>query len=340
MPLIAQLNVPYATSQATDDDREFLSALLDYAEALQLHYPSIPRALYEMEKSECEPERRTYAIAARAIDELFGVLLSQAQKENAPPEEVKELVQAFEAASDQTDDSKLITKHNELDKLAWFMGSEIVVPEFEEWWSHCRNKRARHQLRPWFSWNRIKRLLDALKANTDMLSESKDLLDDWLTMDSIMGDNEPDPEFVFEFKTHLRRVHAFAQDYVGDENDNPKILGAQQSPTWKFDKSTNTLTIGGKDVKFKPGGSRTAVLKVLVRVPGKTWSWDEVYELMEPDVGQVEGLRPEPKRNPRDKVLDALRGIDRHIAKSALVNDFLIYNSQTSQINPKYIHLG
>lgn len=101
-----------------------------------------------------------------------------------------------------------------------------------------------------------------------------------------------------------------------------------------YNPQKGELTIEDKKVKFKKDSFRAKLLELLLKDDKnrkKEWSWDEVIEAIE-DTKDAD-LTKEKKK----KFYPACDGLSKHIASKISVNDLLIFNKSTVQINPKYL---
>ena len=100
-----------------------------------------------------------------------------------------------------------------------------------------------------------------------------------------------------------------------------------------YEPQKGILVIEGKQVKLNKESFRAKILELLLKDDKnkkKEWSWDEVIEEIE-DTKDAE-LTKENK----DKFYPACDGLQKHIALKIGINDLLIFNKSTVQINPKY----
>lgn len=110
---------------------------------------------------------------------------------------------------------------------------------------------------------------------------------------------------------------------------DPKTITTKVS----YNSQKGELDIEGKGVKFKKDSFRAKLLELLLKDDksrNKEWSWDEVIEVIEDT--KDKDLTKENKK----KFYPACDGLSKHIASKTGVNDLLIFNKTTVQINPKY----
>lgn len=134
---------------------------------------------------------------------------------------------------------------------------------------------------------------------------------------------------------------AIQSEYVkrNKEADEKEKLAIDKSTTpimpakVSYDPKKGVLVVEGKKVKLNKDSFRAKILELLLKdekSKKKEWSWDEVIEAIE-DTKDAE-LTKENK----DKFYPACDGLSKHIALKIGINDLLIFNKSTVQINPKY----
>lgn len=109
------------------------------------------------------------------------------------------------------------------------------------------------------------------------------------------------------------------------KNNEPKVY---------YDKQQCFLKIKDKEIKFKKDSFRAKLVELLLKdkqSQNKEWSWDEILEEIE-GIKDIDGL----KKNKR-KFYSACDGLSKFIAQKTGVNDLLIFNKSTVQINPKHL---
>lgn len=138
---------------------------------------------------------------------------------------------------------------------------------------------------------------------------------------------------------------AIKDEYVKRNKENDKSEEEPKTEHLKIDpkkvvaKATynaqkGELDIESKKVKFKKDSFRAKLLELLLeddKSRKKEWSWDEVIEAIEDTKDK------ELTRENKNKFYPACDGLTKHIASKIGVNDLLIFNKSTVQINPKYI---
>lgn len=145
-----------------------------------------------------------------------------------------------------------------------------------------------------------------------------------------------------KFDEFYRKIR---EEYVKRNKSNDKKEEKPKTESLKIDPKKVTtkvtynaqkgeLDIEGKKVKFKKDSFRAKLLELLLKDDKsrkKEWSWDEVIEAIEDT--KDEELTKENK----NKFYPACDGLSKHIASKIGVNDLLIFNKSTVQINPKYL---
>lgn len=113
------------------------------------------------------------------------------------------------------------------------------------------------------------------------------------------------------------------------------IAKLKPSSSLSFDKKTGKLVIGNKSVTFRREAFRTHMLSLLLANNSskeKLWNWDEIIE-------QIEDTKDfELSKESKDRFYPACDGLQKTIAQKIGINDFLIFNNSTVQVNPKYLH--
>jgi len=124
-----------------------------------------------------------------------------------------------------------------------------------------------------------------------------------------------------------------------EKEEKPKTESLKIDPTKvktkvSYNAQKGELDIEGKKVQFKKESFRAKLLELLLRddkTRKKEWSWDEVIEIIEDTRDE------EPNIKSKNKFYPACDGLTKHIASKISVNDLLIFNKSTVQINPKYL---
>lgn len=101
-----------------------------------------------------------------------------------------------------------------------------------------------------------------------------------------------------------------------------------------YDAKKGLLSVGDKTVKLNKDSFRAKLIELLLKDDESRkyeWSWDEVIETIE-DTKDTE-LTKESK----NKFYPACDGLTKHIASKIGINDLLIFNKSTVQVNPKYL---
>jgi len=101
-----------------------------------------------------------------------------------------------------------------------------------------------------------------------------------------------------------------------------------------FDNKIGELKIMDKKVKLRKDSLRGKLIALLLenkQSKKKIWNWDEILEKIE-GIKDDEGLKENKK-----KFYPACDGVAKFIAQKTGVNDLLLFDNSTVQINPKYI---
>lgn len=101
-----------------------------------------------------------------------------------------------------------------------------------------------------------------------------------------------------------------------------------------YSSQKGELDIEGKKVKLNKDSFRAKLLELLLKDEKsrkKEWSWDEVIEEIE-DTKSKEATTENKK-----KFYPACDGLSKFIAQKIGINDLLIFNKSTVQVNPKYL---
>lgn len=141
---------------------------------------------------------------------------------------------------------------------------------------------------------------------------------------------------ILDLKFHLRRLNNYVLRH------SKIVPQANATHIWRFDSESGKFHIDGKTAEFKSNSIRAAVLHFLATSEdrGKLVSWDEIYYTIEPLPEGQTRKSWKPKLTPekqREKIHEACKGINRHIASKTGCIDFLIFNIQHIKINRKYL---
>jgi len=101
-----------------------------------------------------------------------------------------------------------------------------------------------------------------------------------------------------------------------------------------FDNKISELKIMDKKVRLRKDSLRGKLIALLLentQSKKKLWSWDEIME-------KIEGITEDAElKENKKKFYPACDGVAKFIAQKTGVNDLLIFDNTTVQINPKYI---
>lgn len=118
------------------------------------------------------------------------------------------------------------------------------------------------------------------------------------------------------------------------KTNNLKIDTKKVAIKVTYDPQKGELDIEGKKVRLNKDSFRAKLLELLLKDDKsrkKEWSWDEVIEAIEDTKDK------ELTKENKNKFYPACDGLTKHIASKTGVNDLLIFNKSTVQINPKYL---
>lgn len=108
----------------------------------------------------------------------------------------------------------------------------------------------------------------------------------------------------------------------------------QEEEKVSYSENEAVVSIKGQEVKLQKDSFRTNLMAVLLKNDKnkrKKWSWDEI-------VGDIEGVKDlDILKEEKKKFYPACDGIAKFIAQKTGINDLLIFNKSTVQINPKYV---
>lgn len=113
--------------------------------------------------------------------------------------------------------------------------------------------------------------------------------------------------------------------HIDNKNTEPRVI---------FNSERVELSIEGKKIRFKKDSFRARLLEILLKDEKsrkKEWSWDEVIEAIEDSKDEEMSLKH------KERFYPACDGLSKHIALKTGINDLLIFNRSTVQINPKYL---
>lgn len=101
-----------------------------------------------------------------------------------------------------------------------------------------------------------------------------------------------------------------------------------------YDPKKGLLNVGTKTVKLNKDSFRAKLIELLLKDEENRkneWAWDEVIEVIEDTKGK------EATKESKNKFYPACDGLTKHIASKIGINDLLIFNKSTVQLNPKYL---
>lgn len=123
-----------------------------------------------------------------------------------------------------------------------------------------------------------------------------------------------------EFRTYTRRVHLFLINQYRKRPDKVNIGEV------KFDEYKSVLLIGTKPIKLTKFSNQYHFLKIIFQEPEKDWQYSEISELMD-----------DLNKRPWKQLYNVADAIKKKVATETGIKDFLITNTQSAQINKKYL---
>lgn len=143
-----------------------------------------------------------------------------------------------------------------------------------------------------------------------------------------------DPVKFDDFYKAIKDEFEKRKKYDDKKEEKPKTIDkAKVAPKVAYNAQKGELDIEGKKIKFKKESFRAKLLELLLKDDKsrkKEWSWDEVIEEIEDTKGK------EATTENKKKFYPACDGLSKFIAQKTGINDLLIFNKSTVQINPKY----
>lgn len=124
-------------------------------------------------------------------------------------------------------------------------------------------------------------------------------------------------------------VHHLSQFHIQLNLSNKEKPYVFPSQTNRISFENNILKIENKQITFRNDSRRSLLISLLIKNTGKKWTWDEWLE-------KVDGNIPGNPKNGKQQHYTTCDGIQKQIAKSTGVIDFLLFNKQEVKINPKY----
>lgn len=140
-----------------------------------------------------------------------------------------------------------------------------------------------------------------------------------------------------KFDEFYRKIkNEYIKRYKPNDKKEEKIKNNLNKLSTKatYNAQKGELDIEGKKVRFKKDSFRAKLLELLLKDDKsrkKEWSWDEVIEEIEETKGK------EATKENKKKFYPACDGLSKFIAQKTGVNDLLIFNKSTVQVNPKYL---
>jgi hypothetical protein len=138
----------------------------------------------------------------------------------------------------------------------------------------------------------------------------------------------------YEALDNVKKVKTLQKKVETDTTETAKIIPTTKTINVTYDPKKGTLDISGKSVKFNKDSFRAKLLELLLKDNKsikKEWSWDEVIE-------EIEGTKDQDStKDNKKKFYPACDGLSKFIAQKIGINDLLVFNKSTVQINSKYL---
>jgi hypothetical protein len=182
-----------------------------------------------------------------------------------------------------------------------------------------------------YRWNSLK----YLQEKEAIVSFSyKEGLRRWDTVITVFLKLNKFDEFYRKIKDEYVKRNKSDENEEESKTEKLKIDTAKVMYKVTYNAQRGELDIEGKKVKFKKDSFRAQLLELLLKDDKsrrKEWSWDEVIEEIE-DTKSKEATKENKK-----KFYPACDGLSKFIAQKTGINDLLIFNKSTVQVNPKYL---
>ncbi|OGK30351.1 hypothetical protein A3F29_00950 [Candidatus Roizmanbacteria bacterium RIFCSPHIGHO2_12_FULL_33_9] len=140
--------------------------------------------------------------------------------------------------------------------------------------------------------------------------------------------------FIKQKETYLTELSLRKSDTQTSESSQVHSDPQKQKANTSYDPQKGVLDIEGKKVKFKKESFRAKLLELLLKDDKsrkKEWSCDEVIETIE-GITDLDLIKDKQK-----KFYPACDGLSKFVAQKLSINDLLIFNKSTVQINSKYL---
>jgi hypothetical protein len=229
---------------------------------------------------------------------------------------------------------------NIANKYAVYDSNNILV----EWsWSKSlqffdSEKRKIERISPakaWYSWDKHLFLFYQLFTSYEDLWKKEYKRKDIFTLSGMSGamkeikgiiDGNVTTTYYYFSKEELS--HHLAQFHIQLNLSNKENQHYLTNNT-KTNFENNILKIGNKQISFKNNSRRALLLSLLIKDVNKKWSWDEWLE-------EVDGAIPDNSDKGKQQHYSACDGIQKQIAKTTGIIDFLVFNKQEVKIDSKY----
>ena len=373
--LLDRLQAVYDRANATPSSRTFFLSLFEYIEAFDTNplLEPIHKAIVELgnndKKELAELEQKAYVEMRQVYKEIKDYCN---QNKITTPHIINELneFEAYEDGRLTSSQGPLKSRHGYLSYALMTLVEDADIdhlefcrrygtindkrriagwhfsPSFKQW-EDARAKMDRIQLtKVWFGWDKLVLFYTLYQDYEKMQQGNIDnhkLFDVWnlsILMDEIkiaLEEMRQEPnKTIYEFKhadyvPYLQRVHSYAREVLITQDDEAKEIETKKHLA--YDPASGTFFINGKIAQFKKNQLRAKILETLSEsdeTKKKVWSWDELIEAIE-DIDD-----PDAKTH-KSKIYEAVKGANDYIASKTGVTDFLVFNTNTSQINPLYL---
>ena len=192
----------------------------------------------------------------------------------------------------------------------------------------------------WFSWDRLVYFYRIYKDFEKLKKEKADK-NQWLSvidlnlvfdeLNSLLDYKQDTKRYlrtfdVGNYKVHLQRVFTYTKEFLQREPVTKQIKTRNAHIPYIFNEENTTLSINGKQLKFKKDTRKLLMLRVLMKKPNGIYYTEIVHEL--------EGAENAIK-DPKNTYYEVCRGINTSLLKIG-ISDFLEYDFNQTKINSLY----
>lgn len=366
--LTEKLNTIYNRVSTIADLKRLLLSVYEYIEVFDTNPELTPvnDAIRKMAQEDTKYIKELEAKAFKEIEDTYKGLKAYIKKENVTEEKVLDPINDYEGSVAGTYKSslgKLKERHGSLCyALMWLIESDLdkhlefcrnygVVkddgrilnwnfsPSYGKWTDETEKMKRQEQTKVWFSWDRLVTFYQVYKSYEDIQSSYIQEGKFWdiygLSMmyeeiKAIMEGTEYNlrghREYVLEdYKIYLERLHTFTKAF-------PFLDTTKTTVDVKWTYNANTLKIVNKEVPFRQGLRRD-----LMNYLTKTDKAKRNIHLFA-DLHEKIGDSQVTVQEDNQKLQEACKGINQHIATKTGVTDFLKHDTLQVQINPDYLN--